>query len=255
MRAFVLAGLVLATAFPCARAQAGAWPLEPGETLAILKYEGSRADQAFDGGGAPVSQPERSDDALSLYIERGLTSRLTFQGQAGWTRGEDGFADYGGRGPLELGLRYALRRTDRSVVSLYVGAAKGGEGRNAGYAPPGAGGTDVEVRVLAGRSLTLAGRPAFTEAQIARLNRSGLPDETRLDLTLGVEPSPRWLLLVQTYAGQADGGGASPLWLKAELSAIHRIGDWRLQAGWRRSVAGRASPVEAGPVIALWRRF
>lgn len=199
--------------------------------------------------------PARTDQTVSLYVERGLTRRLTLQGKLAWTRGEDPFADYDGRGPVELGLRYAVLRTPRSVVSLYAGAVLDGEGRNAGYAQPGAGGTDIEARLLAGRSLALFARPAFAEIQLAALDRSGLPDEARLDLTLGVEPSDRWLLLTQVYAGQADGDPVRPVWVKLEWSAVRRVGDWRLQAGWRQSIAGRESPAEAGPVIAVWRRF
>lgn len=249
------AALALAVACICSPAAAGAWPVPPGETLAILKYERSRADEAFDADGFRVSLPARSDQTISLHVEHGLTRRLTVQGKLAWTRGEDPFADYDGRGPVELGLRYAVLRTSRSVVSLYAGGVLGGEGRNAGYAQPGAGGTDIEARLLAGRSLTLAGRSAFAEMQLARLDRSGLPDEARLDLTLGVEASDRWLLLTQVYAGQADGAPVRPLWVKLEWSAVRRVGDWRLQAGWRQSLAGRDSPAEAGPVIAVWRAF
>lgn len=250
-----VAGLTLAAAFPCPQAWAGAWPVEPGETLAILKYERSAADAYFDPAGEQVAMKDRSDDAVSLYVERGLTRRMTFQGRAGWTRGEDGFADYAGRGPLELGFRYALLKTDATVASLYLGGALAGEGRNAGYAAPGAGQADLEVRLLVGRSGALAGRKAFIDAQLARLDRSGLPDETHVDLTLGLEPSRRWLLLTQIYAGQAQTGAGDPRWLKLEVSAVRHLGDWRLQAGWRQSVAGRSSPVESGPVFAVWRAF
>lgn len=247
--------MAFAAVLLCGQAHAGAWPVEPGETLAILKYERIAAGEAFDPNGDRLAMPPRTDEAVSLYVERGLTRRLTLQGKLGWTRGEDAFADYDGRGPVELGLRYALLRDDRSVISLYAGAALAGEGRNAGYAAPGAGTTDLEARLLAGRSMALAGRPAFAEIQLARLDRSGLPDETHLDLTMGVEPSARWLLLAQTYAGQADGAATRPRWLKLELSAVRRVGDWRLQAGWRQSIAGQDSPAESGPVFAVWRSF
>lgn len=199
--------------------------------------------------------PERSDESVSLYVERGLTDRLTLQGKLGWTRGEDAFVAYEGRGPAELGLRYTVLRTDRSVVSLYAGAVLAGEGRNAGYAAPGAGTTDLETRLLAGRSGTFRSRPVFAEAHLAWLDRSGLPDETHLDLTLGMESSPGWLMLTQVYAGEANSAATSPRWLKLEVSAVRRFGDWRLQAGWRESVAGRESPVERGPVLAVWRSF
>ncbi|MBI5941286.1 MAG: hypothetical protein HY859_12735 [Caulobacterales bacterium] len=229
--------------------------MAPGETLAILKYEQAGADEAFDDLGLRVAMPSRTDEQVSLYVERGLTDRLTLQGKLGWTRGEDAFVAYEGRGPVELGLRYAVLRGDRSVVSLYAGAVLAGEGRNAGYAAPGAGTADLEARLLAGRSGAFRGQPVFAEVQLARLDRSGLPDETHLDLTLGMEPSPGWLTLTQVYAGQADGAAMSPRWLKLEISAVRSFGDWRLQAGWRESVAGRDSPAERGLVFAVWRSF
>lgn len=254
-KSWLCASLALAAVLVCPRAWAGAWPVAPGETLAILKYEQAGADEAFDADGLRVAMPERTDESVSLYVERGLTDRLTLQGKLGWTRGEDAFVAYEGRAPVELGLRYAVILTDRSVVSFYAGAVLAGEGRNAGYAAPGAGTADLEARLLAGRSGTFRGRPVFAEAQLAWLDRSGLPDETHLDLTLGVESSPRWLMLTQVYAGRAEGPAAAPRWLKLEVSAVRRFGDWRLQVGWRESVAGRSSPAERGPVFAVWRSF
>ena len=254
-RRWLFIAVALAAVLVSPPAWAGAWPVAPGETLAILKYERAQADEAFDADGFGVAMPPRTDESVSLYVERGLTERLTLQGKLGWTRGEDAFVAYEGRGPMELGLRYTILRGDQSAVSLYAGAVLAGEGRNAGYAAPGAGTTDLEARLLAGRSGTFRGQPVFAEAQLARLDRSGLPDETHLDLTLGMEPSPRWLMLTQVYAGEAEGAAVSPRWLKLEVSAVRRFGDWRLQAGWRETVAGREGPAERGPVFAVWRSF
>lgn len=247
-----VASLALAAVFFCGEARAGAWPVPVGETLTILKYERADSNEAFDLDGERYGAVERTDEVASLYAEHGLTERLTLQGKVSWARGEEGGAAYDGRGPLELGLRYVFMKRRRAVISLYLGGVVAGEGRNAGYADPGEGGTDVEARVLAGRSFTAARRPAFVEAQVARLVRQELPDETRLDLTAGVEPAPDWLLLVQTYAGWTD---SDPQWIKLEASVVRRFGDWRLQAGWRTSIAGKASPAEAGPVLGIWRRF
>jgi hypothetical protein len=165
---------------------------------------------------------------------------------------DDNGGGYSGRGPLELGARFLVLRQETSVVSIYAGAILNGDGRNADYAEPGAGETDYEARVLAGRSFVLRDRPAFVEAQLARLARSGLPDETRLDLTAGFEPSPDWLVLVQSYAGRTD---AEPEWFKIEASVVRRFDRWRVQAGWRASVDGRVAPVETGPVLGVWRTF
>ena len=149
-------------------------------------------------------------------------------------------------------MRSSLFRGERTAVSLYVGWVIAGEGRNAGYAEPGAGGTSRETRLLMGRSFDLADRPVFAEVQVARLDRSGLPAETRLDVTLGAEPARDWLLLAQTYSGWAESGAE---WTKLETTAVRRLGPWRAQAGWRFAIAGKAGPAEAGPVLALWRTF
>lgn len=210
------------------------------------------ADEEFTMDGDRFARPERIDETVSLYLEHGLSRRITLQAKLAWTAGEDQGQTYAGRGPMELGLRYALYRDDRSAVSLYVGAVAAGEGRNAGYADPGAGGTSTETRLLAGRSFVVADRPVFAEVQAARLARNGLPSETRLDLTLGAEPSRDWLLLLQTYSGWAESGAE---WTKLETSAVKRFGPWRAQAGWRFALAGKSGPAEAGPVLAVWRVF
>lgn len=61
------------------------------------------------------------------------------------------------------------------------------------------------------------------------------------------------MLLNQAFAGQTDGDGAR--WLSMETSVVRRLGDWSLQAGWRRTIAGRETPLAEGAVIAIWRRF
>lgn len=247
-----MAMIALAAVFVCGEAGAAAWPAPKGETLAILKYERADSDEAFDLDGERYETLGRTDEVVSLYLEHGLGRRLTLQAKLAWARGDDAGDTYDGRGPTELGVRYLAWQGRRSVVSLYVGAVLAGEGRNAGYADPGEGGTDIESRLLAGRSFAVKGRPAFAEVQLARLSRPGLSDETRLDLTLGYEPDPRWLLLAQSYSGEAESGVR---WTKLEASAVRRLGPWRAQAGWRFSAAGRAGPAESGPVLALWRAF
>ncbi|MBA3049587.1 MAG: hypothetical protein FP822_08495, partial [Brevundimonas sp.] len=74
-----------------------------------------------------------------MFLEYGLTDRLTVQFKGDWQSGEDAFVEYEGRGPLEIGVTWQAWRDDRTAVSLYAGYADGGEGRNAGYAAPGVG--------------------------------------------------------------------------------------------------------------------
>lgn len=229
--------------------------MRPGETQAILKYEHAEADELFGLEGEIIPLYPRTDEQLSVFVEHGLTRRLTLQAEAAYTRGEDLFTEYEGRGPASLGLRYTVLQTSRTVVSVYAGGVAAGEGRNAGYAPPDQGEGDVELRLLAGRSGQWRRRHVFAEVQLARFERSGLPDEVRVDSTLGVDVTRGWLLLLQSYAGQADGGNDAPNWVKAEASLVRRFGPWSVQAGYRGSLAGRNSPVEQGPVVAVWRSF
>ena len=239
-------------------ANAGPWTQPKGQGQLIVKYEDMQADRGFNMDGVLADLPaERRDTVLGVFGEYGLTDRLTLQFKGDWQAAEDAFVDYEGRGPLEIGVTWQAWRDDRAAVSLYAGYADGGEGRNAGYAAPGVGDADWEIRASVGRSVGGAGRwgpsASFVELQTARRMRAGLPDETRIDATAGAHIGGDWMVLAQAFGGQADDGG--PRWLSLEASVVRDLGDWSLQAGWRQAVAGRETPESGGPVIALWRRF
>lgn len=250
----LLIGLGVMTA---TSATAGAWNLPKGQGQAIVKYEDMRADQGF-GDGKRVDLPaERRDQSASLFAEYGLTDRWTLQLKGEWQKGRDAFVDFEGRGPIEVGMRWQAYRDNHNAAAIYVGYAQGGEGRNAGYASPGAGDSAWEARAMFGHSLEGGGwtpQRTFIEAQVARRWRQGLPDEVRIDATIGAHLNDDWMLLAQAYGGAAD-GDSSPLWVSVEASAVRRIGDWSVQAGWRQTVAGHETAVSRGPIIGVWRRF
>jgi hypothetical protein len=222
----------------------------------IVKYESMRADQGFDPSGDPAALPaERRDEAFAVFAEYGLTDRLTLQLKGDWQAGEDAFVDYEGRGPVEVGVTWQAWRDERTAVSLYAGYADDGDGRNAGYAPPGVGGQDYEMRASLGRSFGGWGAATgtFIDLQAARRLRDGLADETRIDATVGAHLGDDWMVLAQAYGGLADDDG--PRWLSVETSVVRNLGDWSVQAGWREAVAGRETPRSSGPVVAVWFRF
>jgi hypothetical protein len=252
--------LTLAALAVAAPATAGPWTLPKGDGQVIVKLEAMRADQGFDPNGDLLSLPaERRDTAVSLFAEYGLTPRLTVRLKGDWQSGEDAFVDYEGRGPLEVGLNWQVWRDDKTALALYGGVADGGEGRNAGYADPGIGGQDWEVRAALGRSfgpgrwMGPGATGGFVTLEAARRLRGGLPDETRVDATFGVHFGDKWMVLNQAYAGQADGGG--PRWLSVETSLVRHFGPWAVQLGWREALSGRETPRSGGPVLGLWRRF
>ena len=261
MIARCLAGLLLATAATSASANAWTQPRDKGQV--ILKAEAMRAKEGYDASGAVRPLPdEREDRALGVFAQYGLTETLTVQFKGDWQAGEDAFVDYDGRGPVEIGVIWQAYRDDRNAVSLYAGYSQSGDGRNAGYAAPGVGEQDWEVRVSAGRSLGGPGRGliggwgperSFVEVQAARRMRDGLPDETRADFTVGSHFGQGWMVLGQAFGGMTDGDGSR--WLSVETSVVRNLGHWSLQAGWRQTVAGRDTPLAEGAVVALWRRF
>ena len=252
----LLVGLaVMALAAPAA---AGAWNQPKGNGQVIVKLEHMTADQGFDPYGVLADLPaQRRDTSLGVFAEYGLTDRLTVRFKGDWQSGEDAFVDYQGRGPLELGVSWQAWRDDRTAVSLYAGYAAGGEGRNAGYAAPGQGDEDWEVRASVGRSFQNGWGPipprTFVELQAARRLRQGLPDETRLDATVGARLGEAWMVLGQAFGGRTEDGVAR--WLSVEASVVRDFGAWSVQAGWRQTVTGRETPQANGPVIGIWRRF
>ena len=155
------------------KADAGAWTHKKGTGQVIVKLESMRATEGFgpDGQRVPLLA-QRRDEALGVFAEYGLTDQLTLQFKGDLQRGEDAFVDFEGRGPIEIGVTWQVWRDDRNAVSLYAGYADGGEGRNAGYAPPGQGDSDWEVRASAGRSFGGSGEAwgpdrSFIEVQAA----------------------------------------------------------------------------------------
>lgn len=254
--AFVAVSALLVSA---STASAGAWSQPKDHSQLILKYEQMRAVRAYDEDGRLADMPGvRLDRSLSGLVEYGLTDNLTVRLKGEWQSGEDLFTDFEGRGPLEVGVAWQAYRDDRNAVALYAGVASAGEGRNAGYAPPGAGERDWEVRILAGRSVGGGGwrwapNGAFVEAQAAHLWRDGLPDEVRADITAGVHLGENWMALAQAFGGRTIDDRAR--WLSTETSLVRHLGNWSLQAGWRRTIAGKNTPLAQGAVLALWRRF
>ena len=129
---------------------AGAWTQPKGRSQVIVKAEYMRAGRGFDPAGVLADLPaERRDAVAGVFAEYGLTDSLTVQFKGDWQSGEDAFVEFEGRGPVELGVTWQAWRSGGSAVSLYAGYAYGGEGRNAGYAQPGQGEEDWEVRVSA----------------------------------------------------------------------------------------------------------
>ena len=252
---WISAGLVAGLWLACApSAVAGAWPVPEGQGQAILKFEEERATVGLDATGQAMAIPLQAITTLDLYADYGVTPDLSLQAVVGIERSRLGARASAGLGPCGAGVRYVLARRPGGSLSAYVGATLPSAGDRVRSDPTTrrAGG---ELRLLAGQSLRLFGHGLFAEVQVARRFDTGHASQTRIDSTFGLQLRPRLMLLSQIYAGRQEGMSSGASWLKLDQSVIRTVGDWRVQIGWRQTLAGRNVPLTSGPVIGLWRSF
>ncbi|MBB4592447.1 hypothetical protein [Xanthomonas cannabis] len=219
-------------------ALAGAWTQPQGDTLVIVKALHSDGRGWFDdshhrttfGDGQQFDGNGRSrQDQLNVYVEHGLTDRLSVIGNFYFS--DVGFSSHdSGRGrqqtsttgfaDQEIGLRYALpsapddvwRSSVQGLVSIPA------YGRSKTYHPNnpqantdpalGLGDYGLELRYSRGRGYTLGGRNGYVDLGGAvRLRGSAASDEVRVDASTGLSLTPSWLLLGELNVIQGLGNG------------------------------------------------
>ncbi len=252
-------GLVL---FPTA-VFAGAWTLPQGSGQVDFTLSATSAYQAFYGS-ALASTPRYDKIEPQAWIEYGVTDAFTAilapsLQQVDIASPID--AQRTGLGYTEFGGRYRLLQSDTWVLSGQATLAVPGA---FDYANPAAVGyTDVEtdVRGLIGHSFSLDGLPAFVDLQFAERFRSGAPpNEFRADLTFGVQPIQRWLILAQSFNVVSEGSGQPPFtnydYYKFQLSAVYTLNPAvSLQLGGITTYAGRNALQENGVIAGVWCKF
>lgn len=267
------AGAVLAAALGAAAmallapgaAEAGAWPKKRGEGQAIIQLAVDKADRAYDVDGDAVTPVSFDKTELSIFLEHGLTDRLTLvarpaiqsvqldQGAA--TDKAEGLA------ATELGLRWAFLANGGWVGAVQGGLVMPGAAENALDRGLGEGTTGGEARLLLGKGWGDGARGGWLEGQAAyRAYEGDARDELRLDATLGLRPWRGWAGMAQAYAIASDGTEApaerSFASLKGQLSVVKDLSSsLSLQAGAVRTLAGRNVVEEEAAFVALWWRY
>ena len=254
-----LAILAVCLMFPCG-ARASAWPQTKGETQVIVSSEAGSADSGFDiSGDRSITLDQWRQNNLSVFVDHGLTRRLTLTAKVNYRDYTTGMASFSGLSSIEAGGRWTLKRTDNSVFALGATVEGFGSGKRNDYDVTAKGGTDYDLRAYAGKSFKLLGRPAFMDLQGARHLRQYEANEWRIDATLGIKPSPKWMLMAQVFAGRtdkADWGYAA--WTNTELSVVRNFGPHRqtsVQLGLRQTLAGRNIPAVHAVIASIWKTF
>jgi hypothetical protein len=117
--------------------------------------------------------------------------------------------------------------------------------------------TSTEHAMEAEQSL-VTGRLDVQVAQ--RLRFGGPPDEFRTDVTFGLWPHDRWLVLMQSFNVISEGAGSwgypSYAYYKLQLSAVYALTPaLSLQLGGYTTYWGRNALQENGLVLGAWYKF
>jgi hypothetical protein len=257
MQAFVFLFLFFIPSWACA----AAWPQAPGQTQFIVSYEPSSASTQFDAHGkATVPLGKWDQTGLSVYVDRGLTERLSLTAKINFQDYRTVSTRFSGLGSVEVGARWTVHKGNDFVFALGASAEGLGKGRRSDFDDPATKpGTDYDVRAYFGKSFKLGSSEAFVNIEAARHLRQYDADQWRVDSTLGIKPSPRWMLIAQSFAGQTDKlAGSQARWNNVQLSVVRHFGphqETSLQLGIRQTVSGRNVPKANALVLSLWKTF
>ena len=146
---------------------------------------------------------------LGTYIEYGLTNWLTLVASPSYDRIQNPppGQSYSGPGESEIAARVGLYRTDTCVLSFQAGLRSPGFSFADSLGPFAVRrAASLDVRGLAGRNVVVAAMEGFVEAQAGyRFYAAGQPGEWRIDLTMGLRPWPRLLMMLQSYTSIVNG--------------------------------------------------
>jgi hypothetical protein len=257
--ASIVCACVLALALS-AGAEAGAWTKRKHEGLFIAGlgvHWLNPTDQNINN--------RRLKAEASLYVEFGLTDRITLVGRGAYQQLHEMVIPLkkkpppprAGFGGMEVGARVNLLQRGRWAASAQVSAGIPGSGENWINEDFGARGGGVDVRAQLGRSV---GDAAFLEAAVAvRLRGEDTSEEVRLDLTAGCDFIFGTRVMLQSYSVWAMGvSGERPAYASHRIQASILIPAGRAntaQFSLLSTMHQQSMSEETAFIAALWRSF
>lgn len=267
-----------------ATARAGAWLYPEGHGQLILTTAFADARGAFDASGRLAQTPSYRKFEDRFYLEHGMTDWLTFVAEG------SAMSFHGGGESARLTQLEALIAQAKGGLPLILPAEKGIKFQGLGLGAAGArlqlyadadyvvsaetslraassaarcfldmrGPTQFDARLLMGRSVSLFGFTGFLDAQIGYRTRGQNGDEIRFDLTAGLRPLDRLMLMAQSFSALAPRGGLSTFMAaqKFQLSAVYEATPAiSLQIGAVTALNGVNAPAEHGLIGGVWWRY
>jgi hypothetical protein len=248
-----------------AAAIASPWPQPYGQGFLITTLNVIEVRKAAGNVTPAHDAAALSLQSVGAYAEYGWAPAITvgtsFRLEHVRLNADPGHSTSNGVSDVELFARRVLWQSGSAIL-----AAQGTLVVPTGYNPNanpalGDGAFGLEPRLLFGHGFTIGAWPAFFDLQGAYRARFGdLTDQVRVDGTLGLHPSTRWLLLLQIY---------DTLSLRSErhlehdydictvsASATRELGPHRsVHFGLTRLIATRGYGNGTGLSAGMWWRF
>lgn len=258
----VLAG-VLALA-PPPGALASAWNRPAGTGFVLLDADLSGGAAYFDGGGRLTPTRPYAKAEAAAYVEYGVSDSLMVVARPSFDLvrlGAPAGGTYRGLGGTAIGAQYQALVFGPAVLAVQGSFSLPGTTSRVDPAEIGNTAREADVRGLAGVSFPLGPYPAFLDVQEAfRLRSGGAAAQWHSDVTVGVRPTPRLLLMASNATVVPTGPGTA--WLpsarssKLGLAAVYDLtASWSLALGLSTTVYGRDALRERGLTAGLWYRF
>ncbi len=262
-RIFCLALAVSGTSH--ATAHASPWSRPDGEILLISRADYFKSDLGVVNIGGELVDGRFERVETNNYVEFGLTEKITigsklFYGTSWLTRGADVETDTG-FGEIEFFAQRQVFRNGRHAGAIKIAGAvpsDASSGARPGLQSDGAG---IEISALYGRTIITRPFKIFATAELGYRKRfSDAADQVRLLTTVGIEPSKRWLILLDTFsvksAENERPGGVDYDVVKFQPAIVWRASKrWSVQAGVSEEVAGRNLALGRTYFLGLWTRF
>lgn len=260
---FILVLAAASIALSATRAHANGWTLPKGEGRLIATAIYSNSGKGFDAEGDVVAMADYGKSELYLQTEYGLSDALTLIVTPSLRRvtiegpGDDSF----GLGYTDLGARYRLAQGKSHVLSLEGSVRIPGQKRRDNIAQIGSTDFEYDLRAQAGLSFALAGMQGFAIGEGGYRFRAGEPpNEYHADLTLGLRPAKKLLLLATSYNTWSDGVGRSgfPGYRYSNLyaGAVYDLSKrLSLQFGGLATLNGENALRERGVFGGVWLNF
>jgi len=241
---------------------AGAWTLPAGETQIITGVILSNADEMFDDSGHGVPTLFRKI-LIQSYAEHGATDEITLI-----LAPEYAIATVGGpEQSIVHASDFAIKAGARASLTHDFGVFSA----EASYKSAGAfdmsvsahsdSGQEIEVRLLYGTNFTVFDRDGYFDAEVAeRFIGGARPNETPIDLTLGLKVTKSLTIIAQNFNIISGGDARTPFGYyrthKLELGVLQHVwGNIYFESGAYMSPTGQNSLVENGAEASVWVRF